>query len=197
MSAPSPRPAVDPRMLRILYFEDLHVGMRETMMKTVMDSDVVGFARLSGDDNPIHLCDVYAAQSRFGQRIAHGLYTASSARNATARPRRRLSVAVVDFSCPGDHWRRRHRRGRGDRAHPQGSQGAAVLRGTGRRYRGARRRGDRVGAAPAAGGQCDCPAGLTCRDERRHGRPGEGVAAVSNPTGSHRIDTRAHATHPP
>src|SRR6266508_1113302 len=72
-----PQPVVDARMLRILYFEDLHVGMRETLMKTVMDSDVVGFARLSGDDNPIHLCDVYAAQSRFGQRIAHGLYTAS------------------------------------------------------------------------------------------------------------------------
>jgi 3-hydroxybutyryl-CoA dehydratase len=77
MTAPSPKPAVDPRMLRILSFEDLHVGMRETLMKTVMDSDVVGFARLSGDDNPIHLCDVYASQSRFGQRIAHGLYTAS------------------------------------------------------------------------------------------------------------------------
>jgi 3-hydroxybutyryl-CoA dehydratase len=77
MTVPSPKPAVDPRMLRILHFEDLHVGMRETLMKTVMDSDVVGFARLSGDDNPIHLCDVYAAQSRFGQRIAHGLYTAS------------------------------------------------------------------------------------------------------------------------
>src|ERR1700681_1588064 len=77
MTVATPKPAVDPRMLRILHFEDLHVGMRETLMKTVMDSDVVGFARLSGDDNPIHLCDVYAAQSRFGQRIAHGLYTAS------------------------------------------------------------------------------------------------------------------------
>ena len=77
MTAPTTRPAVDPRMLRTLFFEDLHIGMRETLMKTVMDSDVVGFARLSGDDNPIHLCDVYAAHSRFGQRIAHGLYTAS------------------------------------------------------------------------------------------------------------------------
>src|ERR1051326_6490644 len=77
MSLPSPKPAVDPRMLKILYFEDLHVGLREVLMKTVMDSDVVGFAKLSGDDNPIHLCDVYASQTRFGQRIAHGLYTAS------------------------------------------------------------------------------------------------------------------------
>ena len=76
MSAPT-RPAIDPRMLRLLGFEDLHVGMRESLMKTVMDYDVVGFARLSGDENPLHLCDVFAADTRFGQRIAHGLYTAS------------------------------------------------------------------------------------------------------------------------
>jgi 3-hydroxybutyryl-CoA dehydratase len=58
-------------------FEDLSVGMGETIMKTVMESDVLGFAQLSGDENPIHLSDVYAAGTRFGQRIAHGLYTAS------------------------------------------------------------------------------------------------------------------------
>jgi 3-hydroxybutyryl-CoA dehydratase len=71
------RPAVDPRMVKALTFEDLAVGMRETLMKTVMDTDVVGFAQLSGDDNPIHLCEDWAAGTRFGQRIAHGLYTAS------------------------------------------------------------------------------------------------------------------------
>eukprot|EP01037_Dinobryon_pediforme_P033140 gene33140-38448_t len=64
-------------ILKTYFFEDLTVGMRETIMKTVMESDVVGFAQLSGDDNPIHLSDVYAAKTRFGQRIAHGLYTAS------------------------------------------------------------------------------------------------------------------------
>jgi 3-hydroxybutyryl-CoA dehydratase len=71
------KPAIDPRQLSVRYFEDLHLGMRETLMKTVMDTDVVGFARISGDENPIHLCDVYAAGTRFGQRVAHGLYTAS------------------------------------------------------------------------------------------------------------------------
>jgi 3-hydroxybutyryl-CoA dehydratase len=74
---PPARLPVDPRMLKLNYFEDLVVGQRETLMKTVMDTDVVGFAKLSGDDNPIHLCDVYAAGTRFGARIAHGLYTAS------------------------------------------------------------------------------------------------------------------------
>lgn len=64
-------------VLKTYYFEDLRVGMRETILKTVMESDVVGFAQISGDENPIHLSDVYASKTRFGQRIAHGLYTAS------------------------------------------------------------------------------------------------------------------------
>jgi 3-hydroxybutyryl-CoA dehydratase len=68
---------VDASALQALYFEDLRVGMRETLMRTVMDGDVVDFARISGDENPIHLSDAYAARTRFGQRIAHGLYTAS------------------------------------------------------------------------------------------------------------------------
>jgi 3-hydroxybutyryl-CoA dehydratase len=63
--------------VQLLYFEDLRVGMREILMRTVMDDDVVNFARLSGDANPIHLSDRYAATTHFGQRIAHGLYTAS------------------------------------------------------------------------------------------------------------------------
>jgi len=41
--------------LRILYFEDLTVGMTETLSKTISSDDVVGFATLTGDRNPIHL----------------------------------------------------------------------------------------------------------------------------------------------
>ncbi|TCT09997.1 3-hydroxybutyryl-CoA dehydratase [Tepidamorphus gemmatus] len=59
------------------HFEDLSVGMSETLMRTVMADDVVGFAKLSGDNNPVHLSDHFAARTPFRERIAHGLYTAS------------------------------------------------------------------------------------------------------------------------
>ena len=71
------------------YFEDLRVGMRESIMKTVMANDVIGFATLSGDHNPVHLSDHFAQKTRFGGRIAHGLYTAS------------LISAVLGMRLPG------------------------------------------------------------------------------------------------
>src|SRR4051794_14740037 len=63
--------------LRVLHFEDLSVGMTERLSKTVSSSDVVGFAEVTGDRNPIHLSEHFAAKTAFGTRIAHGLYTAS------------------------------------------------------------------------------------------------------------------------
>src|SRR6185436_12202667 len=72
-----------------LYFEDLSLGMRETYAKLVKSSDVVGFAEISGDRNPIHLSEHFAAKTRFGGRIAHGLYTAS------------LISAVIGTRLPG------------------------------------------------------------------------------------------------
>jgi 3-hydroxybutyryl-CoA dehydratase len=62
--------------LRILYFEDLEVGLTETLRKEISSSDVVGFAEITGDRNPIHLSEHFAARTPFGARIAHGLYTA-------------------------------------------------------------------------------------------------------------------------
>lgn len=63
--------------LRLLCFEDLSVGLSETLVKTIASSDVVGFAEVTGDRNPIHLSEHFAARTPFGTRIAHGLYTAS------------------------------------------------------------------------------------------------------------------------
>lgn len=63
--------------LQTLYFEDLSVGMTATYSKTVKSSDVVGFAEITGDRNPIHLSEHFAAKTPFKGRIAHGLYTAS------------------------------------------------------------------------------------------------------------------------
>src|ERR1700755_3014026 len=63
--------------LQMLFFEDLSIGMSETLAKTVASSDVVGFAQVTGDRNPIHLSEHFAAKTPFGTRIAHGLYTAS------------------------------------------------------------------------------------------------------------------------
>ena len=58
-------------------FEDLAVGLSASLLRTVMESDVLAFAQVSGDDNPIHLSEAYAAATPFGGRIAHGLFTAS------------------------------------------------------------------------------------------------------------------------
>src|SRR5471030_2225368 len=63
--------------LQALTFEDLSIGMTERLSKTVASSDVVGFAAVTGDRNPIHLSEHFAAKTPFRTRIAHGLYTAS------------------------------------------------------------------------------------------------------------------------
>jgi len=62
--------------LQTLHFEDLSLGMSETLTKVVSSDDVVGFAEITGDRNPIHLSEHFAAKTPFGTRIAHGLYTA-------------------------------------------------------------------------------------------------------------------------
>src|SRR5215217_6383415 len=79
--------------LRVLHFEDLSVGMTETLSKTISSSDVVGFAEVTGDRNPIHLSQHFAAKTPFGTRIAHGLYTASLI-SAVLGPRLPGTVAV-------------------------------------------------------------------------------------------------------
>lgn len=53
------------------------VGMVASRTRTVTAQDVDLFAQVSGDTNPVHLDDAYAATTQFGKRIAHGMYTVS------------------------------------------------------------------------------------------------------------------------
>jgi 3-hydroxybutyryl-CoA dehydratase len=62
--------------LRSLSFDDLELGMSERMSHIIDAADVVEYAELTGDRNPIHLNEDYAAGTQFQRRIAHGLYTA-------------------------------------------------------------------------------------------------------------------------
>jgi 3-hydroxybutyryl-CoA dehydratase len=59
------------------YLEDLCVGMSETMAKVITDDDIVGFADITGDTNPVHLDQDFAAGTMFKARIAHGMLSAS------------------------------------------------------------------------------------------------------------------------
>lgn len=64
--------------MRDLYFEDFEIGMRiETLGRTITEADIVMFAALSGDWNPIHTDAEFARSTIHGQRIAHGLLTLS------------------------------------------------------------------------------------------------------------------------
>jgi 3-hydroxybutyryl-CoA dehydratase len=76
-------------LLTVHTFEDLYPGKADSVMRTVMERDLSMFADISGDANPIHLCDTYASSTRFGQRIAHGMFTAS------------LISAVIGTRMPG------------------------------------------------------------------------------------------------
>lgn len=54
---------------------NFYVGEQARLTKTVTESDVATFAELIGDHNPIHTDDEYARNSRFGRRVAHGIFT--------------------------------------------------------------------------------------------------------------------------
>jgi len=77
-------------MLRgTICIEDLEIGMSRQVVKTIEDYDIRLFADISTDRNPVHLDEVYAQETIFGGRIAHGMLTAS------------LISAVIGEQLPG------------------------------------------------------------------------------------------------
>jgi 3-hydroxybutyryl-CoA dehydratase len=56
------------------YFEEFEIGESiETPARTITEADVVTFAGLSGDYNPLHTDAEFAKETMFGERVAHGL----------------------------------------------------------------------------------------------------------------------------
>ncbi|MEO1018648.1 MAG: MaoC family dehydratase [Pseudomonadota bacterium] len=60
-----------------LFLEDLSPGMSAVFGKTITDADILMFAGVSGDTNPVHLNEEFAMGTAFKGRIAHGMLTAS------------------------------------------------------------------------------------------------------------------------
>ncbi|MEI4975145.1 MaoC family dehydratase [Aeromonas caviae] len=57
--------------------EEIEAGMTASYSQTITDADIKDFAGISGDKNPVHMDEVYAKESRFERRIAHGMLSSS------------------------------------------------------------------------------------------------------------------------
>jgi 3-hydroxybutyryl-CoA dehydratase len=69
--------------------DELAVGASAEYAKTVTEADVMAFAEVTGDFNPVHVDEAAAARSPFGGRIAHGMLAAG------------LISAVLAMKLPG------------------------------------------------------------------------------------------------
>lgn len=74
--------------LENITYEELNEGDTATFTRTLSEDELVLFAAVSGDVNPVHLDPEFAAQSMFKERIAHGMWSGSliSAALATVMP---------------------------------------------------------------------------------------------------------------
>jgi 3-hydroxybutyryl-CoA dehydratase len=64
--------------------DELSVGMTDAYVHVVTEADVVSFADISGDHNPVHLDEAFALTTRFKGRIVHGMLSASFLSTAIA-----------------------------------------------------------------------------------------------------------------
>ena len=112
------------------YFDDVEVGQEwRSLGRTITEADIVNFAGLSGDFNPIHIDHQFAATTPFRKPIAHGLlvFSIGSGLGLHAPPMRTLAILSIrewhfrDPVFPGDTIHARARivqkeaRGRGRR----------------------------------------------------------------------------------
>ena len=63
----------------------INVGTKTHHVKTITEADIMRFAEVSGDFNPVHVCEEYAKKTSFGGRIAHGMLVAGLISAAVAK----------------------------------------------------------------------------------------------------------------
>lgn len=63
-------------MMTSYFFEDLRVGQTASLGKTITEADILLYAAVSSDTNPVHIDAETAKQSIFGERVAHGMLSA-------------------------------------------------------------------------------------------------------------------------
>ncbi len=76
-------------MIQDLPFKKIEPGDTASFSKTISESDIYGFAGITGDFNPLHVNKEFAKNSLFKQRVAHGMLSAS------------LISTVLGTSLPG------------------------------------------------------------------------------------------------
>lgn len=76
-------------MARDVAYDDIHIGDKASLSKTISEHDVYTFARVTGDFNPVHVNEEFAKQTMFKGRIAHGMLSAG------------LISAVLGTELPG------------------------------------------------------------------------------------------------
>lgn len=76
--------------VRVYAAEDLRAGLQVSYEREVTEEDVLAFARLSGDHNPLHVDEAYARGTNYGRRIAHGAFQVG------------LASAVLGVHLPGE-----------------------------------------------------------------------------------------------
>ncbi len=72
------------------------IGERTTLAKTVTEADMLAFAAISGDFDPVHVDEEYAKTTPFGRRIVYGLLTL----DLLSGPESEMSRRIVERGCP-------------------------------------------------------------------------------------------------
>jgi|HubBroStandDraft_1064217.scaffolds.fasta_scaffold00018_62 3-hydroxybutyryl-CoA dehydratase len=74
---------------RVYFVDELKIGMTAAVIRRIGEADVVKFAEVTGDHNPVHFDEAYAQVSKLGGRVVHGILSAG------------LISAAIGTSLPG------------------------------------------------------------------------------------------------